>query len=325
MYQIEVDLRRPPEDRWDELDVRKVRRIVRAAMKELTEYASPLGLAAIRSATYFLEKALARHHEYVREIQSIARYADVPSHDLLLLNLAYDLSACGYQLPGMFGCTAALHRSLETGAPVLDRTMDWAFPRCVGNYSMKITFVGKNFRIETAGFPGLVGIISGMRAGLRGTYGIALNQAFTDSPPNYATPVPWLIRETFEQCATYGSALRHITHRPAAAPGIYMLAAEREGFCIESTGTEDLVYRLGVGPQDCIVRANHFEGEERAEPAPGDSWMREKALIRRLGRFYEEPLKGWPLVHTDTAHLVHMCPRAKAFTITPPPHRVLRG
>jgi hypothetical protein len=165
----------------------------------------------------------------------------------------------------------------------------------------------------TAGFPGFVGVVSGMSS--RGI-ALTLNQAFVDKIPSLAMPVPWLVRDVLMGSSTYQQALLTLTETAAASAGFYLLTDGDHGALVESTGDEDTITTLPRGDAyRHLVVANHFSDEE---PDPegrewGDTFARHATLEKALKRDItpggiKMALMQEPVEHAATAHQLIFAP-----------------
>jgi len=236
------------------------------------------------------------YREYTEEIRGLADHAGVPYGELLALNLSYDLSACGFTFPGLFGCTGAVHNAL--GGPVLLRNLDWTFPPKVRSSSAVFILHTQNQDVLSYGFPGLVGVISGMNSS---GVCVTLNQAFVTQLPNNSWPVPWRIRNTLTTCTDVAAAEESLTH-VAASSALYLVADKERCGLIESTGSEYETH--WAPPRTSMVCANHYT-DDHADPDTrvwGDSFARKEALSRALARgdTPKQALRRSPVLHADT-------------------------
>jgi hypothetical protein len=311
MKELTIDLTLAPEERWCALDPQLVSELVEAAEEELYELYPDWLLHLVEKAVHMLTAFTPSH--YVREIEGLADHAQVTPERLLLLNLSYDLSACGGALPGMLGCTAGLRRDSQ-GQLHLARAMDWAFPEVIRDYSTIFRFRTKTASVLTVGFPGCIGALTGVNA-----HGVAvsLNQAFVPQLPHWAISVPWLVRETLLKAKTFADAKRHITTTRAMSSGFYLVTDGQDGALIESTGNADEV----IPCDKLLVVANHFHDDETpATREWGDSHARHARLHTALKR--GQPLKTAllrePVEHGYTAHQIVLDPRKRKIEVRCP-------
>jgi len=94
--------------------------------------------------------------EYTTEIQSIAKYAEVPVGKLMLGNLIYDFTS----LAEMYGCGCSSASFEVDHTPVLVRNMDWVTPRSTGRHTKVINFHRAGHTYTSIAVPGMTGVIS---------------------------------------------------------------------------------------------------------------------------------------------------------------------
>lgn len=318
MQEYTIDLTREPEDRWTVVDPAPVQLLLEEAEAELIDALPRLQLLGLFGAVKAL-KMMYRDSEYVREIAGLAEHASVSMDKLLLMNLSYDLASSGFTLPGMLGCTGALVRG---GGTAIARTMDWSFPEGIRDHTTIYRFVSKRTHVLTAGFPGFIGVVSGLSS-----YGLALtlNQAFVAQLPRVALPVPWLVREILTQEKSFSDALDALTTTPAASGGFYLLTDGGQGALVESTGSEDLITRLHPGERYLAI-ANHFldeEPDDETEREWGDTFERYTTLTAALHRHVSpaQALMCSPVEHGATAHQLLISPADMCMKIRCPQER----
>jgi acid ceramidase len=312
MQEYTIDLTLDPEKRWGSVDVSSIADLAEQAKEELDEVLPRWQRTALLAATKMLKHAYGGS-EYVREIKGLARMADVSFDELLLLNLSYDLASSGFEYPGMMGCTAALVRDRDI---TVARTMDWGFPEAIRDHTTLYRFKHEDHEVLTAGFPGFVGVVSGLSSlGLA----VTLNQAFPGTLPQMATPVPWLVRDVLMYTSTYKEAVKLITTTPAASGGFYVITDGLRGAIIESTGRDDTVYEL---EEKYAVVANHYtyDDPEECEREWGDTFERQEVLERSLreGMPQSVALTQEPVEHAATAHQMVINPRQRTMKIRCP-------
>ncbi len=298
-----IDLTLAPEERWAVVDPDIAGFFVEEAIQELYDLHPKWAIHGARAAASALKTWL-RGTEFVREINGLAAHAGVLPRDLLLLNLLYDLTSYTGGLSTYQGCTGAVLRQSD-GTVVIARNMDWAFPTGINHYTTLYRYVSRGRTVLSVGLPGFTGIISGLNtSGLA----ITLNQASTPGLPTYALPVPWLIRQVLQTRQTCRGALAELQTTPAAAGGFYLIADQKHGALVESTGREDTIQELGSG---FLVTSNHFSDEAPDGPVEwGDTFHRHRALTHALRRdpnpYYALNTPG--VVNDDTAHKLILDP-----------------
>ncbi len=155
------------------------------------------------------------------EMEGIASRACVPIEDVVCGNLYYDaLKAV------LVGCTA-FAVDTPTG-PLHARTLDWwtendALRRC----TMSTRFTGAVAgEFTTVGWPGFVGVFSGMAPG---RFAVTLNAVLSDEPLQAAMPVVFLLRQVLETEPDFHSALRSLEKVQLASDSLLLLTGIRAG------------------------------------------------------------------------------------------------
>lgn len=311
MNELEIDLARPATRRWDATDGDQIRHLVAEAEKELHAIYPKWLLHFVENAVH--GAAQWAPSEHVEEIAGLARHAKVRAERLLLLNLSYDITACGVALPGMLGCTGSLLRS-GRGDLRLARAMDWSFPESIRDHTTIIRFKRGERRAVTVGFPGCIGALTGVNS-----HGVAmaLNQAFVPQLPRWAPSVPWLVRDVLLGSDTHAAALHRLTTTGAMSAGFYLLTDGTHGSLVESTGEHDKIYSC----KELLTVANHFRHEPPELPrAWGDSHERYDTLHNGLagGLAPARALQREPVEHGYTAHQVIIDPKSKSLKVRCP-------
>jgi predicted choloylglycine hydrolase len=296
MKTYEIDLYDDPYDRWQNVDMKAVRKLVAAAHEELDaiyhgwQLQLALRAAAVIGFTY-------RRHEFIQEIDGIADRAGITREQLLLLNLSYDLGSCSVDLPGMNGCTGALFHSPEHNSVCIARTMDWAFPSSIIKHSTLYRFKAGSRETLSVGFPGFVGVVSGMtNTGLA----ITLNQAFLAQVPNIAMPVPWLVRYALEVCDTHNEAVRCSRKHPPRQVVFTWSPTGPRALSLRALGANTATPMLRNEP---LVIANHFLDDEAPEEREwGDSFERYATLDKAIRAQARRRLCAWSPSSTATQH-----------------------
>src|SRR5262249_34860089 len=167
---------------------------------------------------------------YVADIEAIAAALGFPG--IWLLNGSYQ-----------WGCTALARE--DGGVPWLVRTLDWPFPG-LGRHAEVARMRGPAGEFFSVTWPGYVGVLTAMAPR---RFAASINQAplwrrtahpwlrFYDIAANAVNtwrrirhiPPDQLLRQAFEECATFEEARRLLETTPIARPVIYTLAGSRAG------------------------------------------------------------------------------------------------
>ncbi len=215
-----------------------------------------------------------------------------------------------------WACTAG--SALRDGAPVLCRTLDW--PLDVGAdvvVGLHDPLAGHYLNVT---WPGFVGVITGMA---QGRFAASINQAprryalgtaAITSPIDWAAarvrmlrgsglPPPHLLRQVFEQCATYQQARQRLIEAPLSVPALFMLTGTRPG---EACVIERRETEAAVSDGACIANSwltPRFKGR----PRPPVSAERQARMGERMPRS-TAPL-DWlrpPILQAETRLAVEM-------------------
>jgi hypothetical protein len=203
---------------------------------------------------------------FQREAAGVARLIGASWRDIVLANVSYDL------LMATMACSTVV---LPTpSGPVVARNMDW-WPEDLlaqASYVIRCSRAG-TFRFAQAGFPGSIGVVTGLSA--RG-FAVVLNAVTCVEGRRWlGYPVLLHLRRVLEDAADFDDALRRLSRQRLAAPALFTLVGKhnKERVVIERTpryyalrwpnGDEPLLttndYRLltqaqGHNPGDVLLR-----------------------------------------------------------------------
>jgi hypothetical protein len=153
-------------------------------------------------------------NRFHREIVAMARLAEVDWRDLMLANLSYDL------VLAWLGCSTIALPTAD--GPVLARNMDW-WPEDLlarASYLLRYRHNG-NLSFASAGWPGAVGIVTGMSA--RG-FAVALNAV--SCPEKWRRtgyPVLLHLRRVVEDAPSFDHALKMLAEQRLTSPALFTL------------------------------------------------------------------------------------------------------
>jgi acid ceramidase len=265
--EIDVDLRLPPERRWEALAGYKngARALLRFYVRDIGGLGpfAPI-LTAYRDA--FVDP------EYVDEMRGIASVLDAPEEEVVLANLYYDAMKLVLS-SNTIGCTGFV---LDTpSGPLHARNLDWTTAE---NLLASETIV-ENFHrgggqplYRTVGWPGFIGCFSGVAPG---RFCVTLNAVLSDDPPELAAPISFVLRRALETASSFESAVALLRDTPIASDALLLVSGTRRG---EMVVVERSPKRSAVrGAQDGLVVATNdyralgstsgSRGEERGELA----------------------------------------------------------
>lgn len=303
MQEYTIDLAKPARERWRFGNIATIRRIVQDAEREVLSLYPTWGVRSVEILLDWLLRACAPA-DYFEELQGLADYTAISPSRLLLLNVSYDLSSHGTPLSGSFGCTGALVETPDAGV-VLSRNLDWSFPASIIHETVLHRFVHSGvpgWSALTVGFPGFVGVVSGMN-----THGVALalNQAFQPSFPRLAQPMTWVVRDALVASGSAKYARDIVCSTPAMSSGYVFITGKdaKHAALIESRDNNDTIHT--VTPRAALTWANHFHRERApATQEWGDSFARKGTLDKQLtaGRTLKQALSTPPVLNGSTAH-----------------------
>lgn len=262
---------------------------------------------------------------YQKEINAWAVALGVSSGTATLLNCLYELSHLEVSRLGskLLGCTAGI-RWIDGVGMAHVRALDWPLAN-LGNATRLFRFRRGAREFYSVGFPGYVGVLSGM---LPGCYSATINWAPPASTPTFNFGPAFLLRETLEECDTYDEAVDVLTHTHLSTSVFFTLCGvERGQACIiERTQTQAVVRKAG----ESAAQANHHvapdfapnnrpmceldEGE--VESAYAYSQRRAQALEDRLASYKASSgldslvavLEADPVTNDSTYQRMIFCP-----------------
>jgi isopenicillin-N N-acyltransferase like protein len=204
---LRIDLAQSPERRFAQVSDEAAaagRNLLAAVFREIPPAARLLADAVrLRTANRF-------HAELV----DLAQHVGVPWRDLTLANISYDL------MIAHLGCsTVAL--PTPRGA-VLARNMDWWPEDLLAQASYLVHYHrGDDLLFSNAGWPGAVGVVTGLSA--RG-FGLALNAVLgPEKPSKLGYPVLLHLRRVLDDARDFDEALRMLTEQHLAVGGLITL------------------------------------------------------------------------------------------------------
>jgi len=224
---------------------------------------APRGAAALVPLLATLLDARTRGR-FRDELKQAAARAGVGWRQLLLANASYDLAML------RLGCSTLALPTAD--GPVLARNMDWwpadklAAASCVLRYRR-----GGRMRFALAGWPGLVGAVTGLSD--RG-FAVALNAVLSrDRCRPTGWPVLLHLRRVLEDAADFDQAVAMLAAPTLVAPALFTVvgSANDQRVCVERAPARTAVRRArGDEP---LVTTNHY----RALPSAGRRLLSDRA------------------------------------------------
>ncbi len=209
------------------------------------------------------------------ELNGYAERLKVGWRDLMLANVSYDL------LLATLGCSTV---ALATPAgPVLARNMDW-WPEDLLAQASVATSWSRAGRVSfaAAGWPGAVGVVSGLSA--RG-FGLALNAVSTlEKPDPLGYPMLLFLRRVIEEAGNFAEALEMLRGARLASPGmITLVGRSNEERAVIERGPRQVAVRSPNGA-DPLVTTNAYQvlecGRGEVRSLVGTACQRYDALRR---------------------------------------------
>ncbi|MEL6770128.1 MAG: C45 family peptidase [Bacteroidota bacterium] len=227
MDTLRVDLGMAPEERWHLSPHQREQ-----ARALLTLYTRELGGVDAFEGLLDEYLTLCVPGDYCREIQSIATLLEVSVGEAALGSLYYDA------VKTVLGCTAF---AVDTDSgPLHARNLDWwTEANLLSTASLVTDFMDREgeTRFQTLGWPGFIGVLSGMAPG---RFAITLNAVLSDEPAQFAPSIALLIRQVLETEPTYDAAVERLASSPIASDCLLLVTGCTSGemVVVERTPTK---------------------------------------------------------------------------------------
>jgi hypothetical protein len=203
--------------------------------------------------------------EYQKELDAMGRASKVDRDQLVVGNTMFDLKS-------VFACSAVLmdkDRS-ATGGPLLARNLDYPSLGYIHEYSLVTVYrpSGKH-AFAAVGFPGLVGVVSGMNdAGLTVAV-LEVLDAKTGEPKVNLQGVPYqlCLRKVLEECTTIAEAKKLLEGMERTVI-INVVVADPNGVGVLEVSPKHVVLR--GADKGVAVCTNHFCTDELRPEHPAD-------------------------------------------------------
>jgi len=232
-------------------------------------------LATIPPKARFLAYLLALRtgNRFGREFRAAATLIDGDPRDIALANLSYDL------VVGALGCSTVVLPTSD--GPVIARNMDWwpEGPLARASYVIRCT-AGGTWKFSSAGFPGAVGVVSGLSS--RG-FAVILNAVTTPDPVcRTGYPVLLHLRRVLEDASGFDDALAMLSRQRLTTPGLFTLVGTQneQRVVVERASTRHAL-RWGR-PGEPLLTTNDYRLLNR--PAGGDAWDLQRTSCGRFDR-----------------------------------------
>lgn len=263
---LDIDLDRPPGERWGPLAAHVP--AIRVLVANYTRELGGLELARDVLVAYRDENV---PDDYLAEIDAVAAIADLDPLEVLLANVYYDA------FKHAMGCTA-FARDTESG-PIHARNLDWwSEGDVLGRTSVHLRFFeGGRIAFEGVGWPGFIGLLSGVA---RGRFAVTLNAALSDDAAGVGRPIAFLLRDLLAS-ARYEEAVHALASEPIACDALFLVTGVAAGqMCVvERTPSRAAIRRAEDG---LVVLTNDFRELRVDLPAASGS---NDLLASACGRF----------------------------------------
>jgi len=306
MREFHIDLSLSPEKRWKGMDNAGMAKVGRELIKHTLADAASCGgligdsssrfarmagtalLTLLKTAVYVKYKASGSPYE--GDIKAWATMLNLPFKDVLFANLIYEVSQMADRLYPM-GCTSVA--AWVNGRMVHVRNMDWPL-KGIGPGTVKITYYGRHGPFTTVGWPGYVGVLSGVA---ENRFSATINQLPQTGKLHLdGMPSHFVLRKVFDTMATYDSAIDVLKNYNLVAATIFMVVGVKKGEAavVEYDGTTVVTRRIrGAGP---LTAANHAEGTDselhKDDESVMDSMYREERMDAAMKKVLKSGNKG---------------------------------
>lgn len=224
-------------------------------------------------AAHLMERRVSS--KYRREMRALARAADVPYREILLLNCVDDVLANLAQLGelyGRLGCSAFAATGPRTadGELLCGRNLDyfiisaagedaWAATNYIRKHVVAVEYAPDHAQpFVSIGWPGFIGVATGMNA-----QGLCLGSLTVSTHHNWplATPATFIYRDMLQRTATLPDAMDLLLRSPRAQGNNVLLGSgtEADARVVEFTPW-NLTVRTPEGGWICTT--NHFLSDQ---------------------------------------------------------------
>ncbi|HEX3146696.1 MAG TPA: C45 family peptidase [Gemmataceae bacterium] len=159
--------------------------------------------------------AVRTRHRFGREFKAAARVIGADRRDVALANLSYDL------VVGALGCSTIVLPTSQ--GPVIARNMDWWPEEPLARASYLIRCInGSDWQFTSAGFPGAVGVVSGLSS--RG-FAVILNAVTSqDLVCKTGYPVLLHLRRVLEDAVDFADAVHRLSKQRLTTSALFTVA-----------------------------------------------------------------------------------------------------
>lgn len=261
---IDIDLDRPPEQRW--LGLARYRDV---ANELLEQYIADLGGAGDFSELLDTYTKTHLSESIQAELAGLAQTLGRSPREVALANLYYDA------LKVVFACTAFACDS--NPGPTHARNLDWHTENhALAKHSAIFDFyrAGER-RFRTIGWPGFIGALSGVAPG---RFSVSLNAVSSAAPIQLAEPVTFLIRDVLDTAPNFDDAVRRLSETPVLSDSLLLVVGTNTGeFAVVERSPADFAVRTGDGH---VVVTNDYRALGDAAAVGADSVLASTACGR---------------------------------------------
>lgn len=208
------------------------------------------------------------------EARAIAPAVGATRRELLLAGASYDL------VMNFLACSCAVLETPE--GPVLARNMDWWPEDLLARASVVVRYERRGrLRLANAGWPGAIGVVTGM-SGPRpgGAFGVSLNAVFDGGAPKSGAWRTWAgysvmlaIRRVLEDARGFRDAVERLTRARLMSPCLLAVVGSENGerVVLEKRGGVPGAERRWGTPGRALVVTNDYRRCARAPRVPTNS------------------------------------------------------
>jgi hypothetical protein len=235
--------------------MRPAKALLRAFASQVEAVATPVGAFALRKVAGSMHTLLGS--AFGDEVDELAALLGVDASEVVLANLAYDLSHAA-------ACSTFV--AARPGGPLHARNLDWSFP---GTLLRKHTCVvrARNHPVgdyASVTWPGLFGVLTGIAPG---RFAVTVNWVAHNTESDWKgvawraaqgyMPVSWAVRRAFDTAADFEEAVTQLKSIALVAPVLFTVSGVKrgEGVVIERSAETAKVRKIEDG---AVCVTNHY-------------------------------------------------------------------
>jgi acid ceramidase len=241
---IAIDLNQTPAERYRVLPdeaIAQAKSLLGEVLKDVPDNLNYLAdMVRLRTANRFHPEALA-----------IADRADTHWRSIMIANVSYDL------MLAVLGCSTMAMATPE--GPVLARNMDWWPEDLLAQATYQFSYEHEGqMRFATAGWPGAIGVVTGMSAA---GFAVALNAVTgPEGPDKMGYPVLLHLRRLLEDAKSFDEALAMLRDTRLASSALFTLVGKKNSqrVVIERSPTSHAL-RYPADDSHTLITTNHYQ------------------------------------------------------------------